>query len=85
MSIRVESVNTSSITVVTSGTRGTVSYKETGSSDEPMSDSSNMPPSKRVVISNLKPNTEYHISYSETNSYGTGSVVSNNFTLSEGT
>ena len=81
--MRVESVNSSSITVVTSGNLGTVSYKETESSDEPMS--SNVPPSKRVHISNLKPNTEYNISYSETNSYGTSSAVSSNFTLSAGT
>ena len=82
MTIRVESVNTSSITVVTSGSRGNLSYKEAGSGDTPMTLS--MSNSMKVVISKLKPNTEYRITYSETNNYGTSRAVTNKSTLSEG-
>jgi hypothetical protein len=56
-----------------------VSYKEYGSS----SSSTSVPYFNRIVISQLKPNTQYVISYAVTNSHGTGTTELTQFTLAE--
>jgi hypothetical protein len=77
--LRIDSKTANSITVIPSGPSGRVSYKEYGSS----SSSTSVPYFNRIVISQLKPNTQYVISYAVTNSHGTGTTELTQFTLAE--
>ena len=78
--LRVDSRTANTITVIPSGPPGRVSYKEYGSSSSYTSVSY----FNHIVISRLKPNTQYVILYAVTNSHGTGTTKLTSLTLPEG-
>ena len=78
--LRVDSSTDNSITIIPSGPSGNVSYKEYGS----ISPYTGVKYFNRIVISQLKPNTQYAFLYALANDYGTGTAELTHFTLPEG-
>ena len=78
--LRVDSSTNNSITIIPSGPSGNVSYKEFRSN----SPYAGVKYFNRIVISQLKPNTQYAFLYAVANDYGTGTTELTHFTLPEG-